>query len=409
MNRVTIYIVAAVTGCAVLALMGCQLDAHARLNSPLETRQPVARAGESPAEPGDTAATAPSETANAEQPALFGDDPTAEQVPFETRLVTNLRQHSFSTEGLDFDPDLDPSGTTLVFASTRNSEQADLYLKKVEGSALTQLTGDPAADVQPCFSPDGTKVAFCSNRSGNWDIWMINRDGTGLVQLTRDRGDEIAPSWSPNGTQLAYTVWGYRTHQWEIWTLNVEQPATRSFLAHGMFPKWSPDGKRIAFQRARQRGSEWFSVWTIDLVDGEARRPTEVAQSDAAACVSPTWSKDGKMLAYCAVHPKGPTDTTGGRVPSGADVWVVDLATDLRMKLTDDTASAFNPVWGKGDRIFFVSARGGTENIWSLTTELAAYPPESAVSGPEVAAESSPSNETTKGSSKKPEKAALGK
>ena len=115
--------------------------------------------------------------------ALFGDYPEIEQVPFENRLITNLRQHTFTTEGLDFDPDLAKDGELLVFASTRNAEHPDIYLKKPEGSALTQLTGDPADDIQPRFSPDNQQVVFCSNRTGNWDIWLMNTDGTGLTQL----------------------------------------------------------------------------------------------------------------------------------------------------------------------------------------------------------------------------------
>lgn len=304
---------------------------------------------------------------------LFGEDPDAEQVPFQSRLVTNLRRHTFTSEGLDFDPDIAPDGQTLVFASTRNAEHPDIFLKNVQGSTLTQLTGDPADDIQPRFSPDGRRVVFASNRAGNWDIWMINRDGTGLTQLTDDRADEVAPCWAPDATSIAYSVWGRRSKQWEIWSLAVDKPGVRRFLAFGMFPAWSKDGTRVAFQRARQRGSQWFSIWTIEFAEGEARRPTEIAQSDTAACVAPCWSPDGAMIVYCAVRPE--RDGADTRAPSSAELWTVDLQTGLRMKLTDGSAAAFNPVWGPQGRIFFVSARAGTENIWSLIADLVAYSP----------------------------------
>ena len=306
-------------------------------------------------------------------PVLFGESPSLEPVPFENRLITNLRQHTFTCEGLDFDPDIAPDGETLVFASTRNAERADLYLKNVEGTALTQLTGDPAEDIQPRFSPDGQMIVFCSNRTGNWDIWLIGRDGTGLTQLTNDRSDEIAPCWSPDGLAIAYTVQGYRSHQWEIWTLDANKPGVRRFLAYGMFPVWSPDGSQVAFQRARQRGSRWFSVWTVDLKDGEARHPTEVAHSDERACIAPCWSPDGSTLVYCAIRPGRTTDIGGVGASSAADLWSVDLETGLRMKLTDGAAGSFNPVWGPNGRVFFVSARAGTENVWSLTATERAY------------------------------------
>lgn len=349
---------------------------------------PVAQTPLEPEPAGEAQAPPPA----ANQPlVLFGDEPGHERVPFENRMVTNFRQHTFTSIGLDFDPDLAPDGQWLAFATTRNANHPDIYLKKPDGTALTQLTGDPADDVQPRFSPDGEFIAFASNRTGNWDIWLIGRDGTGLTQLTHDRTDEVAPCWSPDGSQIAYTVWGGRSHTWEIWTLDIERPGARRFLAYGMFPAWSPDGTRLAFQRARQRGSRLFSIWTVDLEDGEARHPTEVAYCDDAACVAPRWSPDGGALVYCVVRPEGTTDAGLVRGPQAADVWAVDLGSGLRMKLTDGAAPAFNPVWAPDGRIFFVSVHAGTENIWSLTADLTAYA-RGRASGPRVS--QGPADET---------------
>jgi len=306
--------------------------------------------------------------------ALFGDRPDQEKVPFENRLITNLCQHSFTIEGLDFDPDIFSAENVLVFASTRNAERPDVYLKRTDGTTLTQLTSDPADDIQPRFSPDGERVVFCSNRGGNWDIWSVRRHGTELTQLTNDPADEVAPSWSPDGSTVAYTVWGRRSHQWEIWTLSLEHPGARRFLAYGMFPAWSPDGKRIAFQRSRERGSRLFSVWTLDLEDGEARRPTEIAHNDAAACIAPAWSPDGSMIVYCTVQRETHEAETDAKTPRHADLWVVELNSGLRVKLTDGSGAAFNPVWASDGRIFFVSPRSGTENIWSLAATVGQYP-----------------------------------
>ncbi len=304
---------------------------------------------------------------------LFGDRPDYEPVPFENRLITNLTRHTSTTEGLDFDPDIFDQANLLVFSSTRNSLHPDVFIKDVDGATLTQLTADPADDIQPRFSPDGRRVVFCSNRTGNWDVWIVNRDGTGLMQLTNSHCDEVAPCFSPDGQQVAYTRWGDRSRQWEIWVLQLNQPGVRQFLAYGMFPAWSPDGQLIAFQRARQRGSHLFSVWTMRLVNGEARQPTEVAHVDSAACIAPRWSPDGSMLVYCVVDADGPIPRPRGDTPTEANLWVVDVDTGVRLKLTDGTAPAFNPVWAQTGRIFFVSPQSGTENVWSLTAQLGGY------------------------------------
>ncbi len=304
---------------------------------------------------------------------LFGDRPELEAVPFENRLVTNITRHTFTADGLDFDPDVFERGneSLLAFASTRNSNRPDIFVKQSDGTTITELTSDPADDIQPRFSPDGGQLVFSSNRTGNWDIWLIRRDGTGLTQLTTDSADEVSPCWSPDGRQVAYAVWGPRSRQWELWVLSLERPGLRHFLTYGLSPAWSPDGKHLAFQRARQRGSRAFSIWTVELVGAEARQPTEIAHDESAACIAPRWSPDGRFLVYCAVSGEAPTaDRSSGVSPAIADLWAVDAGTGLRLKLTDGSTPAFNPAWAAGGRVFFVTTRSGTENVWSLATEL---------------------------------------
>lgn len=308
------------------------------------------------------------------------DGPAASQ-PFESRpwdresanVLANVAQHTFTTEGRDFDPDLSPDGRMLAFASTRNAERADVFVKSIHGTALVQLTNDPADDVQPRFSPDGERFAFASNRSGDWDIWVAQTDGMGVTRLTRDTADEVAPSWSPDGRRLAYMRWSVRTRQWEIWTLSADEPGVQQFLVHGMFPAWSPDGQSIAFQRARQRGTRTFSVWTVKIVDGEARYPTEVAHHPGAAAVAPRWSRDGQWIAYCVVNEASATPQTGG-----SEIWVRHVDGEFPHRVTDAGAAAFNPAWGPTGRIYFVSSRSGVENIWSIRHE----PPAGAEAGP---------------------------
>lgn len=276
------------------------------------------------------------------------------------RLLMNMTQHTFSTIGRDFDPDLSRDGHVLAYASTSHNDRPDIFLKAVDGFAITQLTADPADDVQPRFSPDGERVLFCSNRGGSWDVWLVNRDGTGLTQVTSDRADEIAPCWSPDGRRIAFSVWGTRSQQWEIWSLSLDRPGVRRFLAYGLFPAWSPDGQRLAFQRARQRGTRWFSVWVVDIAGEEARFPTEVASGDEFACIAPRWSPNGRVIVYTTVPREAASEETV------ADLWTVDTFSGVRRKLSDGGAPAFNPAFAAGGRVYFVSTRGGNENIWSV-------------------------------------------
>jgi len=63
------------------------------------------------------------------------------------------------------------------------------------GSGVTRLTRHEAKDWHPAWSPDGTKIAFASDRTGNWEIHVMRADGTGVTRLTRNDADDQHPSW----------------------------------------------------------------------------------------------------------------------------------------------------------------------------------------------------------------------
>jgi Tol biopolymer transport system component len=178
----------------------------------------------------------------------------------------------------------------------------------------------------------------------------------------------IHPSFSPDGSRVVYCSTGGRSGQWELWILDLRSSEKR-MIGYGVFPCWSPDksADRIAFQRARQRGSRWFSLWTIDLIDGEGHRATEVAVSANAAILSPSWSPDGKRLAFATVVQPG----NGGdaHTRKQTDIWAIDADGSNRQRLTDGRGDNLMPYWAPDSRVYFVSNRGGTESIWSVRAD----------------------------------------
>jgi Tol biopolymer transport system component len=281
----------------------------------------------------------------------------------------NLRQVSFSREGSDFDVTVDPTGKYIAFASTQHRNTSDIYIKRVDGSTVTQLTSDPANDVMPTFSPDGSMIAYCSDRTGNFDIYIQKLDGGQPVQITNDPSQEFHPSFSPDGKQLVFCSLSVQSGQWEIVVVDVANPAKRKFLGFGLFPAFSPDGTKIVFQRASLRGTKAFSVWTIDYINGEGVRPTQIAAAANAAVINPCFSPDGKRLAFATVL--SPSEDANAR-PEQADLWAINLDGSGRTKLTNDKFANLQPCWGKDDVIYFVSNRGGFDNIWSLRPDAPA-------------------------------------
>ena len=280
----------------------------------------------------------------------------------------NLDQVSFATEGADFDPDIAPTGDFLVYSSTQHTTTADIYRKSVNGHTITQLTNDAANDVMPAISPDGSRIAFASDRGGTWDIYVMNADGGQAVQLTNDPAPQLHPTWSPDNRFIAFCRLGDTSGRWELWVTDVLNPAVRHFIGYGLLPDWSPAGSKIAFQRSRQRGDRFFSIWTIDFDRTEGRNPTEIVSSPVAACVNPSFSADGSKIAF-AVVPNPELQPDGS--PRQADLWITNIDGTGRANLTGGLFANLMPTWGVNGRIFFISDRSGSENIWSLRPERA--------------------------------------
>lgn len=121
----------------------------------------------------------------------------------------------------------------------------------------------------PIWSPDGTKIAFQSDRErvgGRWDIWIVNADGTNPQNLTQNPViDDMYPVWSPDGTRIAFQSSrdGLSIRDTDIWLMDADgtnpQNLTQTSGIGDTRPVWSPDGTRIAFQ------SDDDAIWVLEL------------------------------------------------------------------------------------------------------------------------------------------------
>jgi TolB protein len=317
--------------------------------------------------------TADTTTTNAPAVNVYGEFGGVQRGPSKAHGNGGFEEHTYLDEGFDNDVSIDPTGKWMVFTSTRDSDHPNIYLQRVDGVAVIQLTNDEAEYASPAFSPDGKQIAFCSTRAGEWDIYTMDIDGKNVVQVTNDPMQHIHPSFSPDGTRLVYCCLGGKSGQWELWTVDLNTSEKR-MVGFGLFPTWCPNKTfdRIAFQRARQRGSRWFSLWTLDLVDGESRHVTEVAASSNAAIVCPAWSPDGKEIAFATIAE--PNASNGAKPLGQQDIWTVNGDGSERHRVTDGVGLNLGPCWAANNRIFFVSDRGGAECIWSAQADVSSDP-----------------------------------
>ncbi len=277
----------------------------------------------------------------------------------------HLTQVSFASEGGCFDPDISRGGDWIAFASTQHAHASDIYLKRIGGKTMTQLTADPAVDRMPCFAPTGNALAFASNRSGNFDIYIKPTNGGAPIQVTSDTEDEYHPSFSPAGTHLAYCKINTQNQRSEIWIVEVKNPSVRHFVQYGVLPEWNPDpaSQMLLFQKARQRGSRFYSIWTVEFAQGEARNPTEIVSASNAAVINPGWSPDGRQIVFATVV--DPSENVSA-LPEQMDIWTINRDGTDRRGLTSGPHANYQPAWSTDGRIYFVSNRSGNQNIWSV-------------------------------------------
>ena len=113
-------------------------------------------------------------------------------------LESARRARFTATEGTWMSLDVSPDGSTIVFDLL-----GDLYLMPAAGRKAARLTSGMAFDAQPRFSPDGTRVAFVSDRSGGENVWIAHVDLTDTIQVTRgDNSVWVSPEWTPDGKHV---------------------------------------------------------------------------------------------------------------------------------------------------------------------------------------------------------------
>jgi len=194
----------------------------------------------------------------------YSSDPTGEDFAMRVYMMdadgSNAAQiTNFSSAVTAWSQD----GTQLLMNSDAEAiapNTPDLFVVGLDGSIITQLVDAPAdIDAAGRWSPDGSKIAFYSDRDGNLEIYVMDADGGNPLRLTNDPGMDMDPAWSPDGTKIAFT--SNRDGDFEIYVMNADGSNLTRLTDHSgmdMDVAWSPDGTLIAFASDRNGNFEIY-------------------------------------------------------------------------------------------------------------------------------------------------------
>ena len=254
-------------------------------------------------------------------------------------------------------PVVSPDGSRIAFTSNRTGAP-DLFVIDADGNNKRQLTNTPEVEGNLAWSADG-KILFSVFKDEISRLYAIDPDGKNQRELAKVPGR--APTLSPDGKRLVYMAGTWTATKLMVSALdgsNAKQINDGSSIAWNNH--WSPDGKRIAFTGRNDPKGE-LAVFVMNA-DGSSRHQVTHVPAEEGGAQWPVWSPNGRQLAI-QVNSRTQENT--------AHIWIVDVSTGAAHKLAAHTAYLDEtPSWfPDGKRLAFQSNRTGRMEVWVMNAD----------------------------------------
>ena len=251
-------------------------------------------------------------------------------------------------------PTAEQISSRLLFHSNRSGNY-DIYLLDLGTGAVERLTDSTDHEIEPTISPDGTRIAFARTRAAprGQDIYVMAVDGADAQRITyMEDSIAMSPDWSPDGSEIIF--YATQTSRFHIFSVSPEGGDVRELPGgnqNDLMPDWSPDGSQIVFVSDRDGRADLY----VMAADGSNQERLTDSMGDEQR---PRWSPDGQTIVFQADY------------ETHRELYRLVVETGEIEQLTSGGAESEMPAWsGDGRLIYYTHQEQEGHNLYVLDLE----------------------------------------